>query len=378
MSSLNNKRRGSHVDDDKDNTNHGKRPRQAHRQQGDDDEIDSVSEEEERKHKSATSHRSWKPSPEWRCGTHRYKERSDVLGRGGYGVVMRVSDRLGGPDRARKRQTFDGVPDTRLLFEIHALKMLQNNRGIVELIDICHKPGTIDIIMPIYWGTLQDLLNQEGRELRHGMARNFSLQLFGAVSHIHRKGLAHLDLKPGNLLLSNDGCIKIGDFGLAAEVGGPERTVTIGTVGYSAPECLLGSRKATFQADIWSTGCIVAEMFIGRPLFSYGDDGDETTHCVERHLTIHRSRRGCYLRKTRPQQGEWGRCILGMASLRVRFGPATQERTQSCRRSYRCQFAMLQLEPTQRPHLVTLTQHELFTEVSLPKKLKAKSVEPAT
>ncbi|KAE8217439.1 hypothetical protein CF319_g8474 [Tilletia indica] len=113
--------------------------------------------------------------------------------------------------------------------------MLHNSRGIVELIDICHKPGTIDIIMPIYWGTLQDLLDQEGRELWHG------------------------------------------DFALAAEVGGPEGTVTIGTVGYSAPECLLGLRKATFQADIWSTGCIVAEMFIGRPLFSYGDDGDETT-----------------------------------------------------------------------------------------------------
>ncbi|KAE8249520.1 hypothetical protein A4X13_0g5183 [Tilletia indica] len=364
-----------------DKAEHHKRARN-HRD--DDDYVDnqdSVSKEDDESHGKVKKAQAadveeddidheWVPSPEWRTGTDRYRggKGAEVLGKGGFGTVVRVVDMLGGPDRARKRQTYQQVPTRRLLFEVQALKVLQPHRGIVELIDICHKKGKIDIIMPIYWGSLQDLLDQEGRELRHGMAKNLSLQLFGAISHVHRQGFAHLDIKPGNLLLSDDGCIKIGDFGLAAEVGGSVGTHTVGTIGYSAPECLLGSRRATFQADIWSTGCVVAEMFTGRPLFTHS--------CEEIAMRD-------ILRFTGHAGGPvyTRRDLRSSSNVPAQWPPSTSDsdlRLQDAHASAaQLIVTMLQLEPSHRPHLVTLMQHRLFTEVTLPKKLPCKASPPS-
>ncbi|KAE8213013.1 hypothetical protein CF327_g3405 [Tilletia walkeri] len=362
------KRAASPTDD---GSAHHKRQRHESDQepQVDGDDIDSVSDEGEKRKEeeqvATTSRRSvpWAPPPEWRVGTHRYRagKNAEVLGEGGFGTVVRVVDMMGCPDRARKRQAYEIVPDSRLLLELQALKRLQPHRGIVELVDICHRQGKIDIIMPIYWGSLHDLLDQEGRGLRHGMARNLSLQLFGAVSHIHRQGLAHLDIKPGNLLLSEDGCIKICDFGLAAEVGGSMGTNTMGTVGYIAPECLLGSRRATFQADIWSAGCVVAEMFTGKPLFTYNCEEDAMKDILR--FTGHVGG-AVYTRR------EFTSSHSGLPSKWPPMASDSDLRLQDIHgNAAQLIVAMLQLEPSQRPHLVTLTQHPLFTEITLPKRL---------
>ncbi|KAE8235112.1 hypothetical protein A4X03_0g9896, partial [Tilletia caries] len=198
---------------------------------------------------------------------------SSLIGRGAYGVVVKVVDLLSGHTRARKRQAYDGYPSPRLLFEIEALSRVQRNEGIAEILDITYTKSSIDIIMPLYEGTLQDLIDdQEGRELRPRRSKQLSKQLISAVSHIHRHGLVHLDLQPGNLMITRDFRLKIVDFGLAQAVGATTTSPTVGTIGYAAPESIMGSMRPTFQNDVWSVGCIIAEMYMGRPLFAFHDE----------------------------------------------------------------------------------------------------------
>jgi len=107
--------------------------------------------------------------------------------------------------------------------------------------------------------------------------RWFLLQLIRGVAFCHASRVLHRDLKPQNLLVSADGILKIADFGLARTFGIPVRSYTheVVTLWYRAPDVLLGSRKYSTPVDIWSCGCIFAEMQTGRALFPGKDDSDQ-------------------------------------------------------------------------------------------------------
>ena len=87
----------------------------------------------------------------------------------------------------------------------------------------------------------------------------------------------HRDIKPANLLICKDGVIKLADFGLARAFGIPVRVYTheVVTLWYRAPEILLGSNKYSCPVDIWSIGCIFAEMANKRPLFQGDSEIDQ-------------------------------------------------------------------------------------------------------
>ena len=90
-----------------------------------------------------------------------------------------------------------------------------------------------------------------------------------AILFCHQRRVLHRDLKPQNLLIDKSGAIKVADFGLARAFGVPVRVYTheVVTLWYRAPEILLGASKYSCPVDIWSIGCIFAEMANKRPLF---------------------------------------------------------------------------------------------------------------
>jgi len=115
------------------------------------------------------------------------------------------------------------------------------------------------------------------RALPIELVKKLSYQLILGLDFLHSKRIMHRDLKPQNLLIDQVGNLKIADFGLARAFGVPLRTYTheIVTLWYRAPEILLGTRHYSTSVDIWSIGCILAEMATGNPLLSGDSEIDQ-------------------------------------------------------------------------------------------------------
>ena len=93
------------------------------------------------------------------------------------------------------------------------------------------------------------------------------------TSHLHAKTVLHRDLKPQNILMTNDGQVKLADFGLSRNFSLPFKNLTAEclTVIYRSPEVILGHRSYGINVDIWPIGCIFYELATGGKILFYGD-----------------------------------------------------------------------------------------------------------
>jgi mitogen-activated protein kinase 15 len=113
------------------------------------------------------------------------------------------------------------------------------------------------------------------------------LQLLKATCYMHSKACIHRDIKPANILIDKESNIKLADFGLTRQFNKiledepDEMTNYVASRWYRAPEILLGSSLYTEKADMWSVGCVFAELLLGRVLF----DGSSTLDQLKKIFT---------------------------------------------------------------------------------------------
>jgi cyclin-dependent kinase len=198
-------------------------------------------------------------------------QKLEKIGEGTYGVVHKAKDKVTGEIVALKKirlETEDeGIPSTAIR-EISLLKELQHP-NIVRLFDVVHTERKLTLVFEYLDQDLKKYLDVCEGGLESGIMKSFLYQLLRGVAYCHHHRVLHRDLKPQNLLINREGELKLADFGLARAFGIPVRSYTheVVTLWYRAPDVLLGSRKYSTPVDIWSIGCIFAEMCNGRPLF---------------------------------------------------------------------------------------------------------------
>lgn len=211
----------------------------------------------------------------------------DKIGEGTYGTVYRACCRQTGERVAIKKIRIlyedDGVPSTALR-EITLLKEL-NHTNVVQLKDVYSSRANLHLVFECLDMDLRAYLKRYGP--MHGTTlRNSVFQCFRGIEFCHGRRVLHRDLKPQNVLID----VKImrlvlADFGLARAFNVPLKVYTheVVTLWYRAPEILLGQEKYGLSTDIWSLGCIVAEMATAQALFT-GDSEIDTIFRIFRVL----------------------------------------------------------------------------------------------
>lgn len=170
--------------------------------------------------------------------------------------------------RVRMDQEKDGLPISGLR-EIQILKMC-DHENIVKLKEVVVGKSLESIFLSMEYceQDLASLLDNMTTPFSEAQSKCIILQVLNGLQYLHSHFIVHRDLKVSNLLLTDKGCIKVADFGLARLFGGTETIMTpnVVTLWYRAPELLLGSPKHTTAIDMWAVGCILGELLIHKPL----------------------------------------------------------------------------------------------------------------
>jgi serine/threonine protein kinase len=203
----------------------------------------------------------------------------EKVGEGTYGVVYKAKDLVTGDIVALKKIRLDaedeGVPSTAIR-EISLLKELAHP-NIVRLVNVLLIENKLYLVFEFLDKDLRKYSDIVKKNMHKMLIKSYLYQLLKGIYFCHQHRVLHRDLKPQNLLIDRKGNLKIGDFGLARAVGIPIRTYTheVVTLWYRAPEILLGGRQYSTPVDVWSIGCIFAEMVTCSPLFPGDSEIDQ-------------------------------------------------------------------------------------------------------
>lgn len=208
-------------------------------------------------------------------------ELGELLGRGGMAEVRKGRDTRLGRTVAVKRLRTDLASDAtfqaRFRREAQSSASL-NHPAIVSVYDTGEEMATdgSDVAQPyivmecVQGRTLRDIL-REGRKILPERALEITSDVLAALDYSHRAGIIHRDIKPGNVMLTPTGDVKVMDFGIARAVSDASSTMTqtaavVGTAQYLSPEQARGETVDS-RSDVYSTGCLLYELLTGRPPF---------------------------------------------------------------------------------------------------------------
>ncbi|KAH7835814.1 hypothetical protein Vadar_030114 [Vaccinium darrowii] len=215
------------------------------------------------------------------CRSVNVFERLNKIDEGTYGVVYRARDRDTGEIVALKKVKMEkereGFPLTSLR-EINILLSF-HHPSIVDVKEVVvgSNLDSIFMVMEYMEHDLKGLMETMKQPYSQSEVKCLMLQLLEGVKYLHDNWVLHRDLKTSNLLLNNRGELKICDFGLARQYGSPLKPYThlVVTLWYRAPELLLGAKQYSTAIDMWSLGCIMAELLSKEPLFNGKTEFDQ-------------------------------------------------------------------------------------------------------
>ncbi|KAJ3128646.1 Mitogen-activated protein kinase [Nowakowskiella sp. JEL0407] len=224
---------------------------------------------------------------------NRYKLKKEI-GKGAYGVVWSATDTKTNSDVAIKKVGAKNFDETilakRALRELKLLLHLNGNENITTFLDVDVNDRKFENFNEVHLveGLMEADLNQiikSGQQLSDQHYQYFIYQLLRGLKWIHSANVLHRDLKPGNLLVNSDCELRICDFGLARGINDKKsinlNTEYVATRYYRAPEVVLSPKHYSKAIDVWSVGCIFAELIGGKVLFKGSDYIDQLQRIFE-------------------------------------------------------------------------------------------------
>ncbi|OAY71258.1 putative serine/threonine-protein kinase [Ananas comosus] len=198
---------------------------------------------------------------------------SGLVGQGTYSNVYKAIDRDTGKIVALKKVRFDTSESESVRFMAREIMILQrlDHPNVIKLEGLAtsRMHYSLYLVFDFMQTDLARVISCSDQRLTEPQVKCYMQQLLSGLQHCHQRGILHRDIKGSNLLIDKYGMLKIADFGLANYFNPNKKrplTSRVVTLWYRAPELLLGTTDYGVGIDLWSAGCLLAEMFAGRPI----------------------------------------------------------------------------------------------------------------
>ncbi|KAI9360006.1 kinase-like domain-containing protein, partial [Zopfochytrium polystomum] len=285
-------------------------------------------------------------------------EKTTMVGEGTYGKVYKAIHKTKNITVALKRVRIEADKEGFPITGIREIKILSSlsHKNVMKLLEIFTEERFVHLVLEYMDHDLTGVFNNPYLKWESQHIKCLLTQLLEGLSYLHSKGVVHRDLKGSNLLLNREGVLKLGDFGLARCLAVPRMDYTnrVITLWYRPPELLLGSTQYGPEIDMWSAGCIMAEMLVKKPLFPGNDEISQLDHIWRLCGT--------------PTKESW-KAVTAMPWWSMVRPKEQHPRTL---RDHMKRFivshglklldSLLQLDPTNRPSASTCLLHPYFTE----------------
>lgn len=282
-----------------------------------------------------------------------------VVGSGTYGKVFKGLNVYTKGSVALKRIRMEGERDGFPVTAVREIKLLQSLRhtNIVNLQEVMVEKNDCFMVFEYLSHDLTGLLNHPSFKLEPAQKKHLAKQLFDGLDYLHTRGVLHRDIKAANILVSNEGILKLADFGLArfyAKRHQLDYTNRVITIWYRSPELLLGETKYTAAVDVWSAACVMVEIFARNAIFA--GDGTELSQ-MEKIYSI----MGTPNRQDWPGLVDMAWFELLRPTVKRKSVFAERYRDKVTPEAFELLEAMFRYDPAKRPTAAEVLRHPYFT-----------------